>query len=87
VGHHLSPCALFRAGSSHYGDCNRHGEKSPLAMAVIKEQLRVLCNYQPIAAQTFERIQDMRRKVYESAEYREGIAAFNEKRKPLFNGE
>jgi methylmalonyl-CoA decarboxylase len=30
--------------------------KAPLAMAVLKEQMRVLCDYQPIAAQTFERI-------------------------------
>ncbi|MBS7542147.1 methylmalonyl-CoA decarboxylase [Ancylobacter oerskovii] len=60
--------------------------KAPLAVAVIKEQLRVLSDYQPIAAQVFERIQDMRRQVYESADFQEGIAAFLEKRKAVFRG-
>ena len=64
----------------------RMAAKAPLAMAVIKEQLRVLSDEVPIAAQTFERLQDMRRMVYDSADFREGVKAFQEKRPPQFTG-
>jgi methylmalonyl-CoA decarboxylase len=60
--------------------------KSPLAIAVIKEQLRVLTDFQPIAAQVYERIQGLRREVYDSSDYLEGLRAFAEKRKPIFEG-
>ena len=60
--------------------------KSPLAIAVIKEQLRVLTDYQPIAAQVYERIQGLRREVYDSSDYLEGLQSFAEKRKPNFEG-
>jgi len=60
--------------------------KSPLAIAVIKEQLRVLSDYQPIAAQVYERIQGLRREAYDSRDYLEGLNAFAQKRQPIFRG-
>jgi methylmalonyl-CoA decarboxylase len=60
--------------------------KSPLAMAVIKEQLRVLSDYQPIAAQVYERVQGLRRETYDSSDYLEGLDAFAHRRQPLFRG-
>jgi len=60
--------------------------KAPMAIAVIKEQLRVLMDYQPIAAQVHERIQGLRRDAYDSSDYLEGLNAFAEKRPPIFRG-
>ena len=60
--------------------------KSPMAIAVIKEQLRVLTDYQPIAAHAYDRIQGLRREAYDSDDYQEGLRAFAEKRPPIFRG-
>ena len=60
--------------------------KSPLAIAVVKEQLRVLSDYQPIAAQVYERIQGLRREAYDSSDYLEGLNAFAQRRQPIFRG-
>jgi methylmalonyl-CoA decarboxylase len=59
-------------------------ENSPLAITVLKEQLRVLGNSFPMSPETQERIQGLRRMVYQSADYSEGKRAFLEKRKPHY---
>ena len=70
-----------------FGMAKRIAENSPLAVGVSKEQLRILQRSHPISPDTFERIQALRRVVFESADYVEGKKAFLEKRKPVFTGD
>jgi hypothetical protein len=44
----------------------------------------VLANAHPLTPEAYERIQALRREVYDSDDYREAIRAFIEKRDPVF---
>jgi methylmalonyl-CoA decarboxylase len=61
-------------------------QNAPLSISVMKEQLRILAGAHTMSPQDFERIQGLRRVVYNSHDYSEGINAFKEKRKPKFDG-
>ena len=59
---------------------------APLAVRALKEQFRLLSKGHPIDAETAEELQAIRRRVYDSQDYGEGIRAFREKRPPRFQG-
>jgi methylmalonyl-CoA decarboxylase len=69
-----------------YDFTNEIIKNSPLAIAVIKEQLNILGKAHPLTPAAFERITQLRKAVYQSDDYKEGIKAFLEKRKPEFSG-
>jgi methylmalonyl-CoA decarboxylase len=69
-----------------YEFAGKIAENAPLSISVMKEQLRILAGAHPMTPQGFERVQGLRRIVYDSRDYQEGIRAFKEKRRPVFNG-
>lgn len=81
---HLVPLAELEPHT--YALAEQIAANSPLAIAVIKEQLRILGNSYPLQPETFERVQGLRRKAYDSQDYVEGRQAFQEKRRPVFKG-
>ncbi len=64
----------------------RIGNNSPLSISSMKDSLRLLSSAHAVTPDLFEKIQGMRRIVYDSEDYQEGIRAFREKRKPKFSG-
>jgi methylmalonyl-CoA decarboxylase len=70
-----------------YGIAAEIAANSPLSISVMKEELRLLASAHAITPELFERIQGLRRVVYDSEDYQEGLNAFQEKRRPCFQGD
>jgi methylmalonyl-CoA decarboxylase len=61
-------------------------QNSPLVISLLKEELRLLSTSHNLSPETFERVQSVRRQVYDSRDYKEGIQAFFERRSAVFEG-
>ncbi|HEX2913985.1 MAG TPA: methylmalonyl-CoA decarboxylase [Chloroflexia bacterium] len=69
-----------------YNMARRISTLSPCSITVMKEQMRIITDSFPSNPETWEYIQELRRKVYQSNDYEEGVSAFLEKRSANFAG-
>lgn len=60
---------------------------APLAIAAIKAEISTLSGARHLTSDEFERLNNLRTRAWMSRDYREGLAAFHEKRPALFTGE
>jgi methylmalonyl-CoA decarboxylase len=72
--------------ASTYALADNISLNAPLCVSVMKEEMRLLKSAHTLTPDMFERLQGLRRNVYDSDDYEEGIHAFLEKRTPRFTG-
>lgn len=65
---------------------NRIATLAPLAIGAIKAEMTALTDVSPLTNSTFEDLTSRRNATWRSDDYREGVAAFNERRTPTFTG-
>ena len=65
---------------------NRIAALAPLAIGAIKAEMTALTDAMPPTSSTFDDLTSRRNAAWRSDDYREGIAAFNERRTPTFTG-
>lgn len=85
VINHVVPATELEAFTQELAE--QIAANAPLSIQVMKEQLRVLASSNAVPPNEFERLQGLRRIVYNSHDYSEGLTAFREKRKPQYRGD
>jgi methylmalonyl-CoA decarboxylase len=69
------------------GLAHRIAKNAPLSVTAMKKSIEMLAAASALPPVVFEQIQGERRKVWDSKDYQEGIAAFLARREPNYTGE
>lgn len=84
IVNHIKPEAEIEAFV--YALAAQIARNAPLSIAAMKEEMRLLASAHAMTPSMFERLQGLRRVVYDSQDYEEGLTAFKEKRPARFLG-